>query len=731
MKTLKLTTFSLLIALLFSACGGGSSDSQEETTASNTLSATFVDAPVEGLEYKTKSGLSGLTDSHGAFKYKRDDSVSFSVGNMTIGEIDRVPDDNIVTPVHLVKGYDISRSLLDDYATLHDPKVVQILKVLQSIDSDNNLSNGIQISSSLRESLKNAQKIELNKNEYSESELLNYNSDLHDKLDSNNDSVIDKNTTQVVDHFQGTTTPTYSSSASNYTLLAWNDLGMHCFDGKDFSVFSILPPYNNLNAQLITKEGTSNKHVTSGVTLTYETYNYNGHVNTTSANKTNFWDYLTSLFPGATSTPNVGLTGNKAPSYVAQEMVYNATHNWFEADGIPIINYDDNNVTNYYPMVQVYAKDSAGLVLASAQIVLPVSDEMDCAKCHASNSVRDDAKPIVGWENSSDALKDYKLNILALHDQKHLISQTDLDTLKGMGYNYNSSLLATAKAGTPILCASCHSSNALGTAGVGDAKPLTQALHSRHANVIDPSNGLALNSSLNRNSCYSCHPGAQTECLRGAMGAAKDSSGNQIMQCQSCHGTMSDVGNSGRTGWLDEPNCQVCHQGAERYTSALVNGSMRSVLDTRFATTPNVPASGRSLYRFSTGHGDLQCSSCHGSTHAIFPTSHAQDNVQSEQVQGHSGTIAECTACHTTTPSTTTGGPHGMHTVGQDWIRSHKDVAERNAAQCASCHGSDYRGSVLSKTFSARSLSVEGRTKAYTKGQMVTCYDCHNGPRGD
>ena len=34
-----------------------------------------------------------------------------------------------------------------------------------------------------------------------------------------------------------------------YTLLAWNDLGMHCMDGKDFSVFSILPPYNNLHAQ--------------------------------------------------------------------------------------------------------------------------------------------------------------------------------------------------------------------------------------------------------------------------------------------------------------------------------------------------------------------------------------------------------------------------------------------------------------------------------------------------
>ena len=133
-----------------------------------------------------------------------------------------------------------------------------------------------------------------------------------------------------------------------------------------------------------------------------------------------------------------------------------------------------------------------------------------------------------------------------------------------------------------------------------------------------------------------------------------------------------------------------------------------------------------SLYRFSTGHGDLQCSSCHGSTHAIFPSSHAEDNVISTQVQGHSGTIAECTACHTTMPSTITDGPHGMHSVGQGWVSSHQNVAEHNSAQCTTCHGADYRGSVLSKTFSARTLSVEHTTKSYAKGAVVGCYDCHN-----
>jgi len=70
---------------------------------------------------------------------------------------------------------------------------------------------------------------------------------------------------------------------------------------------------------------------------------------------------------------------------------------------------------------------------------------------------------------------------------------------------------------------------------------------------------LKLNDAQNRNACYTCHPRATTQCLRGAMGNAKNSDGSNKMQCQSCHGTMSAVGSSTRDGWLDEPNCQSCH----------------------------------------------------------------------------------------------------------------------------------------------------------------------------
>ncbi|MGZ5207674.1 MAG: hypothetical protein ACXWB0_01510, partial [Sulfuricurvum sp.] len=187
-----------------------------------------------------------------------------------------------------------------------------------------------------------------------------------------------------------------------------------------------------------------------------------------------------------------------------------------------------------------------------------------------------------------------------------------------------------------------------------------------------------------------------------------------------------------------QPNCQQCHDkntttgNFTRYNSVFSSpGILRTIIDPKFATNANSPMAGKSLYRFSKGHGNLQCESCHGSTHAEYPSSHANDNVQSMALQGHTGTIAECSTCHTNVPTNFSGGPHGMHAVGQTAVSAHRNVAERGAASCTVCHGADYRGSVLSKTWAARTLSVEHGTKTYAAGQMVSCYDCHNGPSGD
>ncbi len=525
--------------------------------------------------------------------------------------------------------------------------------------------------------------------------------------------------------------------SDTHTLLAWNDLGMHCMDGNDYSVFSILPPYNTLHAQLKDKNG---KLITSGVTLTYQAEkSARGALNTTSTQdkygqpKTNFWSYASALF-GFSGQPDTGLTGVKMQSTLPQPMHFNTTHGWWEAEGIPITPVDDNGLKNFYPRVRVVAKDNSGAVLAEAITVLPVSDEMDCRACHASNVASNDAKPKAGWVGDSDAQKDYKRNILRLHDEKHPQAVSEHNgSLAAKGYHYDhAGLEATQSSGTPILCAACHSSNALPGTGVSGVKPLTQALHGLHQDVRDPQSGLTLNNINNRGSCYRCHPGDATECLRGAMGNAKNSDGSSMMDCQSCHGNMSQVGSLEREGWLEQPNCQVCHQNAQRYTDAFSGGTLREVLDNRFATNPDTPAAGYSLYRFSKGHGNLQCESCHGATHAIYPSHEAGDNLLSELLQGHKGTVSECSACHANVPMTANGGPHGMHTVGQSWVNEHEEYVEHGGStSCKACHGSDYRGSVLSKTWTARSFRADDKTVNYAKDDKVGCYDCHNGPSGD
>jgi len=527
------------------------------------------------------------------------------------------------------------------------------------------------------------------------------------------------------------------AQGSGYTLVGWNDLGMHCMDA-DYSVFSILPPYNTIHAQLIDPSGDLVTNP-SGITVTYEAVaDPDGSMNSSSINKTNFWDWVTQLF-GASPAPDEGMAGDTmpGPTNTPQPMHFDSGYTWFTGEGIPITPYDDSKNKNYYPMMQLVARDGSGSVLATTRIVLPVSDEMTCSSCHASGS-GPAAKPSAGWVNHPDPERDYRLNILLLHDEFEGGSSRFNAALAAAGYN-SAGLYATVEAdGKPVLCDACHASNALPGTGQTGIPPLTEAMHSMHAWVIDPTNGMTLDESANRTACYTCHPGSDTRCLRGAMGKAVAASGDLAIQCQSCHGSMSRVGAAGREGWFDQPTCQNCHSGTAtdnngqiRYLSVFdQSGEPRVAVNNTFATNPDTPADGASLYRFSTGHGGLQCSACHGSTHAIYPSSHLNDNLQNIDQQGHAGTLSDCASCHGTQPQTITGGPHGMHPVGQDWIRRHDDAAENNSSQCRVCHGTDSRGTVLSRTLGDRTVSAFG-TKFFWQGFQIGCYNCHEGPNDD
>ena len=104
------------------------------------------------------------------------------------------------------------------------------------------------------------------------------------------------------------------------------------------------------------------------------------------------------------------------------------------------------------------------------------------------------------------------------------------------------------------------------------------------------------------------------------------------------------------------------------------------------------------------------CEGCHGATHAEWDTDGSplkNDNVTGNQLQGHSGTVSECSTCHVASAisSNTQNGPHGMHVVNDSrfWQQSHTghgqavENAKADRGTCAACHGYDHLGTVLSR----------------------------------
>ena len=226
--------------------------------------------------------------------------------------------------------------------------------------------------------------------------------------------------------------------------------------------------------------------------------------------------------------------------------------NWFVAYGIPIFPIDDTGKPNQYPMMRLVATNALGQTLATNDIVLPVSDEMNCRLCHLSGS-GPAARPAAGWVNDPDPGRDYRLNILRLHDERQWASNATLYAAALASKPFNpAGLYATVTVDKkPFICASCHLSEALPFPQLLGIPQLTTAVHGHHASVVDPRNGLTLDAENNRLSCYTCHPGSVTRCLRGAMGkAVNPADGSMAMQCQSCHGTMSAVGGpAAPAGW--------------------------------------------------------------------------------------------------------------------------------------------------------------------------------------
>ncbi len=102
--------------------------------------ATTIDGVISGIEYVTTSGLHGYTESDGTFDVMPGDKVTFMLGNIVVGEADPFSTGDGKVFLQDIAGV--------DRTDLNSTYVQNMAVLLQSLDSDGDASNGINISSS-------------------------------------------------------------------------------------------------------------------------------------------------------------------------------------------------------------------------------------------------------------------------------------------------------------------------------------------------------------------------------------------------------------------------------------------------------------------------------------------------------------------------------------------------------------------------------------------------------
>ncbi|SDK74820.1 hypothetical protein SAMN04488034_101323 [Salinimicrobium catena] len=121
---------TLVSLTLISGCS--KDDPGNEETETITETGIFIDSQVSGLKYTTET-KSGVTDENGKFEYIEGETVTFYVGDIVIGS--GIAKENM-SPI------DIALSTNPDINSI---EVKNISAFLQSLDNDNDPSNGIDI----------------------------------------------------------------------------------------------------------------------------------------------------------------------------------------------------------------------------------------------------------------------------------------------------------------------------------------------------------------------------------------------------------------------------------------------------------------------------------------------------------------------------------------------------------------------------------------------------------
>jgi hypothetical protein len=128
--------------MLLTACGSDNSTTEvvENTSppppAAVIYTGIFLDSAVSGLNYKTTT-QSGKTNELGEFSFQSDETITFSIGNI---ELPSTAASLYLTPLDLFQTTNINQI-----------EVVNLLRLLQSLDSDGDASNGIEITETVHQ----------------------------------------------------------------------------------------------------------------------------------------------------------------------------------------------------------------------------------------------------------------------------------------------------------------------------------------------------------------------------------------------------------------------------------------------------------------------------------------------------------------------------------------------------------------------------------------------------
>lgn len=184
---IKLSSLSLLMAFTLIGC-------TESTTETSSSDGYFIDSAVAGVEYTTSSGIKDKTDQYGKFKYNIGDLIQFKIGKLILGEAE--PNiDGLITPKSLV---------VDDRIAPNEEEsqtITLLLRTLQSLDSDNNSSNGITIDENIISKLETLEQ-ELNFEDLNESDIIDLDNQLDIGLDEDYDDHIDTDEDTARTHFE-------------------------------------------------------------------------------------------------------------------------------------------------------------------------------------------------------------------------------------------------------------------------------------------------------------------------------------------------------------------------------------------------------------------------------------------------------------------------------------------------------------------------------------------------